>query len=72
MQCRTGYSFSFESLGLNVGRSFGYWFDFGDDWWHQINVEKIDDRVPKGRFPTIMKRQGKSPLQYPPEDENLV
>src|SRR5665213_2489584 len=20
------------SLGLEIGRSFGYWFDFGDDW----------------------------------------
>src|SRR5262245_58968738 len=30
---------SIESLGLELGRSFGYWFDFGDDWWHQINVE---------------------------------
>src|SRR3954471_23354735 len=37
-----------ESLGLEVGRSFGYWFDFGDDWWHQINVEAIDEEVPKG------------------------
>lgn len=61
-----------ESLGLKVGRSFGYWFDFGDDWWHQINVERIDERVPKGRFPKVIKRQGKSPPQYPPEDEELV
>ena len=61
-----------ESLGLKVGRSFGYWFDFGDDWWHQINVERIDDHVPKGRFPRIIKRHGKSPPQYPPEDEELI
>ncbi len=31
-----------------------------------------DDRVPKGRFPKIAKRHGKSPPQYPPEDEELV
>src|SRR3954452_7236920 len=36
------YRTSVESLGLEVGRSFGYWFDFGDDWWHQINVEAIE------------------------------
>ena len=29
------------SLGLTVGQPFGYWFDFGDDWWHQINVAAI-------------------------------
>lgn len=58
-----------EPLGLKVGRRFGYWFDFGDDWWHQINVEKISNKVPPGRFPRVIKRQGKSPPQYPPEDE---
>ena len=40
-----------DSLGLEVGRSFGYWFDFGDDWWHQINVEAIEDKVPEGQVP---------------------
>ena len=30
-----------DSLELKVNRSFGYWFDFGDDWWHQINVIAI-------------------------------
>ena len=58
-----------ESLGLEVGRAFGYWFDFGDDWWHQINVEAIEDKVPSGKFPRVTKRVGKSPPQYPEEDE---
>jgi hypothetical protein len=57
------------SLGLKVGDRFGYWFDFGDDWWHQINVEGIEDKVPKGKFPKVTKRVGKSPPQYPDEDE---
>jgi len=58
-----------ESLGLEVGRSFGYWFDFGDDWWHQINVEAIEDKVPRGKFPKVTKREGNSPPQYADEDE---
>jgi hypothetical protein len=58
-----------ESLGLEVGRSFGYWFDFGDDWWHQINVEAIEDRMPRGKFPKVTKRVGKSPPQYADEDD---
>lgn len=58
-----------DSLGLEVGRSFGYWFDFGDDWWHQVNVETIEDKVPRGKFPKVTKRVGKSPLQYADEDE---
>jgi len=53
-----------ESLRLKVGRSFGYWFDFGDDWWHQVDVVAIDDDIPKGKFPKVTKRVGKSPPQY--------
>jgi hypothetical protein len=56
-----------DSLGLKVDQAFGYWFDFGDDWWHQINVLAIDDKVPKGKFPKVTKRVGKSPPQYPDE-----
>ncbi len=53
-----------ESLKLKVGDRFGYWFDFGDDWWHQINVEAIDDEVPRGKFPKVTRKEGKSPPQY--------
>ncbi len=60
---------SIDSLGLKVGRSFGYWFDFGDDWWHQINVEAIEDEAPAGKFPRVTKRVGKSPPQYAEEEE---
>jgi hypothetical protein len=57
-----------DSLGVKVGQAFGYWFDFGDDWWHQINVLAIDDQVPKGKYPRVVKRVGKSPPQYPDEE----
>lgn len=58
-----------DSLGLEVGQSFGYWFDFGDDWWHQIDVEAITDQIPSGKFPRVTKRVGKSPPQYDEGDE---
>jgi Plasmid pRiA4b ORF-3-like protein len=58
-----------DSLGLEVGRSFGYWFDFGDDWWHQINVEAIEEEAPSGKFHRVTKRVGKSPPQYLEEDK---
>lgn len=57
-----------ESLALKVDQAFGYWFDFGDDWWHQINVLAIDDKVPKGKYPKVVKRVGKSPPQYADEE----
>ena len=58
-----------DSLRLKVGRSFGYLFDFGDNWWHQINVEAIEDTGPTGSFPRVTKKVGKSPQQYAEEDE---
>jgi len=59
-----------ESLGLRAGRSFGYLFDFGDNWWHQINVESVEDTVPDGQFPRVTKRVGRSPPQYPEDEED--
>jgi hypothetical protein len=50
---------------LKVDQAFGYWFDFGDSWWHQINVVAIDDMVPKGKFPKVVRHVGKSPPQKP-------
>jgi hypothetical protein len=52
------------SFGLQKGDAFGYWFDFGDDWWHQINVVAIEERAGRGRCPKVTNRVGKSPPQY--------
>ena len=57
------------SLGLKVGEAFGYWFDFGDDWWHQINVVAIEEKAGRGKYPKVVKRVGKSPPQYVDWDE---
>lgn len=52
------------SLGLKLDEAFSYWFDFGDDWWHQINVVSIEDKAPRGKYPKVTKPVGKSPPQY--------
>ncbi|RKY29220.1 MAG: hypothetical protein DRP79_01020 [Planctomycetota bacterium] len=57
------------ALGLAVGDVFFYWFDFGDDWWHQIKVLAIGEKPRKGKYPRIISRVGESPPQYPPLDE---
>ena len=53
-----------DSLGLETGDVLGYWFDFGDDWWHQIAVLAIAESTPRGRLPKVTRRVGKSPPQY--------
>lgn len=57
------------SLGLQVEDVFGYWFDFGDDWWHQIDVVAVEEKAVRGTFPKVIKRAGKSPPQYADWDE---
>lgn len=52
------------SLDLKVDDAFGYWFDFGDDWRHQINVVAIEETAGRGKFPKVVKRVGESPPQY--------
>jgi hypothetical protein len=53
-----------DELKLKPNRVFGYWFDFGDDWFHQIQVERIEGAIPTVTYPRVIKRVGKSPPQY--------
>jgi hypothetical protein len=53
-----------DDLDLQPGRVFGYWFDFGDDWFHQIDVDRIEQAIPTVTYPRVIKRVGKSPPQY--------
>ncbi len=57
------------SLGLRVNDVFGYWFDFGDDWWHQIDVVAVEEKAVRGKYPKVIKCVGKSPPQYIDWDE---
>lgn len=61
-----------DDLKLKQDQSFGYWFDFGDDWWHQINVIAIEQKTPKGKYPKVTKKVGKSPPQYMDVDDQLA
>lgn len=53
-----------DALKLKKDEVFGYWFDFGDDWWHKIDVLSIEQKNETEGYPKIVKRVGKSPPQY--------
>ncbi len=57
-----------DDLKLTLHRTFGYWFDFGADWFHQVQVEKIEQAIPTVTYPRVIKRKGKSPPQYCDEE----
>lgn len=52
------------SLELSIDEAFGYWFDFGDDWWHQIDVVDITEKAKSSKNPKVINRIGVSPPQY--------
>lgn len=54
-----------DDLDLKPKRVFGYWFDFGDDWYHNIFVDKIEESIPTVTYPRVIRRISKSPPQYP-------
>ncbi|SRR3989339_642193 len=55
-----------QELKLKEGDLFGYLFDYGDMWLHQINVRSIEKLEEESvRYPRITKKIGRSPPQYP-------
>jgi len=53
-----------DDLALTAERVFGYRFDFGDEWYHQVQIDRIDQAIPTVSYPRVIKRVGKSPPQY--------
>lgn len=58
------------SLGLEVGGVFWYWYDFGDNWYHEIRVLGIGEAEPKVKYPRVAMSVGDSPPQYLPLEED--
>lgn len=44
-------------------------FDYGDEWLFLVQLLSIGKKVPRARYPKIVSRAGKAPLQYPPLEE---
>lgn len=57
-----------KDLNLQRGSILYYLFDFGDEWWHHITVEAVDQPAERGKYPRIIEKHGQSPPQYPDDD----
>lgn len=53
-----------NELHLEEGDTIGYLFDYGDLWLHEIDVKMIKQVEEGVKYPRIVKKVGKSPLQY--------
>jgi hypothetical protein len=49
---------------LQAGDRFSYWYDFGDDWWHDIIVESVGRADPALTYPRCVTGR----RACPPED----
>jgi len=58
------------NLDLYEKDKFYYLFDFGDDWWHELSVLKIEDASGSKGYPKITKKVGDSPDQYPDYEDD--
>ncbi|MBW2115363.1 MAG: plasmid pRiA4b ORF-3 family protein [Deltaproteobacteria bacterium] len=57
-------------VDLNENDVFHYLFDFGDDWWHRIRVQNVNETKSKKKYIKLIKSYGESPPQYPDYDED--
>ena len=50
-----------SDIDLNEKDVFYYLFDFGDDWWHRIRVQKVTKTKSKNKHIKLTKSVGESP-----------
>lgn len=52
-----------HSIFTGKVREIKYIYDFGDDWWHRIRLEKRLKPVPGERYPQVIDGQRTAPLE---------
>jgi hypothetical protein len=56
---------------LDVGSKMLFLFDYGDEWRFKVEVIGLGEKVPKARYPNVVKFIGTAPPQYPDLDEEF-
>ena len=52
-----------------IGNKLLFLFDYGDEWLFQVELIASGAKVPKARYPVIVKSVGTAPPQYPDEED---
>ena len=61
-----------KEMNFEVGDSFGYLFDFGDEWRHDIELQKITPVKDGETYPQILNSHGEVPPQYEDDEPPAV
>lgn len=60
-----------DELGLEVGKTFLYLFDYGDDWRFKVRVHAVNAEAdPAATYPRTVEAVGEAPEQYPDWDDD--
>ena len=51
---------------INAGETMLFLFDYGDEWWFQVELKEIRKADKSNLKQVILESIGKAPLQYPP------
>ena len=62
---KTANEINIADLRLFRSQKIFYLFDFGDEWWFDIKLLKIDKESPLPLQPVVIGSEGESPEQYP-------
>jgi hypothetical protein len=57
-----------DRLDLRPRQRILYIFDFGDEWRHDVIVERTDIQSDAGKYPRIVEERGDAPPQYPNQE----
>ena len=67
--CGDPEAITLDALDLEEGQHFGYIFDMGDYWPHELEVSAIKPGPFQGDYPIIVEKVGPSPPQYREEED---
>jgi hypothetical protein len=62
--CGDPEAITLDALDFQEGQHFGYIFDMGDYWPHELEVSAIEPGPLQGDYPIIVEKVGPSPPQY--------
>ena len=49
---------------LEIGRKMFFLFDYGDDWWFEIELTEFRKPQTRTKYPVLLEKIGESPEQY--------
>jgi hypothetical protein len=63
------YATRLRDVFTGATKKIRYEYDFGASWWHEVTLEKVQQREPGAAFPIRIAFASDSPVEYPSEEE---